>query len=124
MTYTIEIPLPPKELKPNIRSHYMAKAKATKKYKEWACNACLICLSDLGIRPPELEAATVQVTYYNSTNRRLDPDNILSSMKAAFDGITKSGLISDDKYLTHLPVRQLKDAENPRVEIQITGELK
>jgi Holliday junction resolvase RusA-like endonuclease len=44
---------------------------------------------------------------------------MLSSLKAAFDGLADAGLIADDSGLTHLPVIVKVDKLNPRVELHI-----
>lgn len=41
--------------------------------------------------------------------RRRDRDNLLASLKAAFDGIADAGLVENDAGLTHLPVHIVID---------------
>jgi crossover junction endodeoxyribonuclease RusA len=109
----VTLPLPPKQLSPNARVHWAVKAKAVKQYREdarWAViNHCHY----------HWPAAEVQATFYHSRNARRDKDNLLSSLKAAFDGLVDGGLLSDDSGLTHLPVRTDIDKKNPRVELTI-----
>ena len=64
-------------------------------------------------------APAVQIHYYHRTIAVMDADNALASLKAAFDGFTDAGIWTDDRDVTFLPVRQAKDASNPRVEITI-----
>lgn len=115
---TITLPLPPKQLKPNGRYHYMAKHRATSQYREWAYLAAQSAIAHnrpfVGIRKP-----TARVTAYWRTTRKMDGDNLLATMKAAFDGLTDAGIWTDDREVTHLPCVQCKDAANPRIEIEV-----
>lgn len=116
----IILPLPPKWLKPNTTvatmSGRMAKASATKKYREAACEAAFKCDPKFG----PLKAATVQCFFYHKDGRSRDKDNLLASMKAAFDGLADAGWVTDDRDFTHLPVKDNKDKDRPRVEIVVT----
>jgi Holliday junction resolvase RusA-like endonuclease len=69
-------------------------------------------------RPAWVEA-TARVVFYAKDARRRDRDNILASMKPAFDGLVDAGILADDEGLTHAPVRIEIDRKNPRVEITI-----
>lgn len=115
---TIILPLPPKELSPNGRPHFMAKARAVKKYRQMAH---FKVLSERGFNlRPRHKSATCQINWYAKSKRRRDGDNALASSKAAIDGIADSGFIDNDSGLTHLPVIFHVDKANPRVEITIT----
>lgn len=63
--------------------------------------------------------AVVSIRYYNKTARTIDRDNIIASLKAAFDGFTDAGIWDDDRDSIYLPPQRFKDAEKPRVEIEI-----
>ena len=121
MEIKVTLSLPPKELNPNGRFHYMRKAKAKQAYRHEAKIASV----DAGIEQDwpagvQLDEAQVQVVYYHATKALRDPDNIIASLKSAFDGVTDSGLWTDDRDLTHLPVIREIDSKNPRVELHIT----
>lgn len=119
---TITLPLPPKELHPNARVHWMVKAKQTLSYRttaRWVAYEVLNPIGFHGKSRPYWKAATVQATFYFKVNRRRDADGLLSSLKAAFDGLADAGVIADDSGLTHLPVIVKVDAKNPRVELEI-----
>ncbi len=122
---TIILPLPPKELSPNARPHFRAKAKATKQYRDEAHAHALVASFKLQSSETELyntlpwRAATVQCRFYFAQNRRRDADNLLASMKSAFDGLRDSGVLVDDDRLTHMPVEWTKDKNDPRVELEI-----
>jgi crossover junction endodeoxyribonuclease RusA len=116
----IILPLPGKWLKPNTTigtmNGRMAKATATKKYREAACEAARNADPNFG----PLKAATVQCFFYHKDGRSRDKDNLLASMKAAFDGLADAGWVTDDRDFTHLPVKDNKDKDRPRVEIVVT----
>lgn len=115
---TITLPLPPQQLKPNGRYHYMARHRATSQYRQ---SAYLAAKSEIARQRPFVAfyKPTARVTAYWRTARTMDPDNLVATMKAAFDGLTDAGVWSDDREVTHLPCVQEKDAENPRIEIEV-----
>lgn len=118
---TIILQLPPKELHPNARTHWRVKALHTKAYRlAAALSAKTWIRSGMGSMPTRWPAATVEATFYFRDARRRDRDGMLSSLKAAFDGLSDAGLIADDSGLTHLPVVVAIDRRNPRVELNVT----
>lgn len=119
----IELPLPHKNLSPNARCHWRAKAEQTRKHRHWASIRTTAAMNGLGWRcKPRWINATVQATFYFKDRRRRDKDNLLASLKSVFDGITDAGIIGDDSGLTHLPVKVEVDKENPRVVLKVTPE--
>lgn len=121
MTLTITLPIPPKELSPNhtigSRGGRMAKARKVKQYRN---RAMLEVLAQVpGDYKPKYSKAEVRTKWFTKTVRRMDGDNALASLKAAFDGLTDSGFLSDDRGLTHHPIEFEKDASNPRVELTL-----
>jgi Holliday junction resolvase RusA-like endonuclease len=74
-----------------------------------------------GKRPPGWLKATCQVSAFYAVNRRRDADNLIASLKSAFDGIADNGVIANDSGLIHLPAIIGRDPRNPRIEITITG---
>ena len=119
-TLTITLPLPPKHLSPNARPHWRAKAKATKAYRITAGLTAAGILTGQHDPRPMWKSATVQVRAFYRDARRRDKDNILASLKAAFDGLKDAGLIEDDSGLTHLPMVLAVDKARPRVELVVT----
>lgn len=67
--------------------------------------------------------ARTSITAYFKTAAHRDADNLLSSCKAYFDGITDAGVLMDDSGLSHDAVTILKDSTNPRIVITITPTL-
>lgn len=74
-----------------------------------------------GKRPPGWLKAECQVKAFYAVNRRRDADNLIASLKSAFDGIADNGVIANDSGLIHLPAIIGRDPRNPRIEITITG---
>jgi len=114
---TISLPLPPKSLSPNARCHWAVKARDTRKCREaarWWTFAAL--KGDC----PHWRRSTFRATFYHTTNRRRDDDNLIASLKPYRDGIADSGLLDDDVGVVTLPPLKCIDRENPRVEITIT----
>jgi hypothetical protein len=119
---TIILPLPNKVLEPNCTIGSLGgrflKAAATKKYRRISREA----VEAEGIESIPWEHIIVKVAFFYKTNRRHDQDNAMGSLKAAYDGIVDSGLVSDDDY-EHmergLPTFDT-DRQFPRVELTIT----
>ena len=117
--YTITLPLPHKHLSPNSRCHWArkaAKVKAQRLRARW----CMAGKLDRHKPAPKWKAAKATCRFYFAVNRWRDADNLLAMMKSAFDGIEDSGLLANDKDLSHEPVVRLIDKANPRVEVTIT----
>ena len=109
----LALSLPPKELHPNSRVHWAAKARAVKAYRQQTGIMTLLW------QHLHWKRVTVQATFYFKTSRRRDGDNLLASLKPAFDGLVDAGVLVDDSGITHLPVTVKIDKENPRVELRI-----
>lgn len=118
-TITITLMLPPKELNPNDRAVPYKFRHARGQYRADARLITAAAMSNAGVAG-QWKAAIVQAKFYFKQNRKRDADNLLASLKSAFDGIVDGGLLVDDNELTHLPVRQEKDATDPRVELLFT----
>lgn len=104
-TMTIELPLPPKAVHPNARSHWAAKARAKKQQRSDATTAALAALN--GARRPRWGQAEVHATFYLA--RKTDPDNLIAWMKASLDGLQDAGIIANDNDLMHLSPAQVLD---------------
>jgi crossover junction endodeoxyribonuclease RusA len=110
----ITLPLPAPCLSPNARPHFMQKARATKAYRTAAF------IEARKHKAERWKRATAQATFYKATKRVSDSDNLLASLKSAYDGIADAGIVANDRDLTHKPVVQLVDRANPRVEIELS----
>ena len=115
MPASFTMSVPPACLSPNARTHYMAKARATKAVRR---NAGLIARS-IGIAPP-LESAAVRLTFRFPDRRKRDRDNLVARCKAIFDGLQDAGVVRDDSDITHLPARIVHAPGEPAsVEVEI-----
>jgi Holliday junction resolvase RusA-like endonuclease len=114
---TITIPIPNRVLSPNcavgsIGGRFM-KAAAAKKLKRIVREA----IEAEQIETMPWGGVDVAVTFYWATNRKRDQDNAVASLKAAYDGITDSGLVPDDNPVhmhRNWPAFEV-DRSNPRV---------
>jgi Holliday junction resolvase RusA-like endonuclease len=114
----ITLQLPNRSLAPNGRTHWRVKARATRTYRQVAHYYTAAEMQANAVAGG-WTAAEVEAAFWFPMNRGRDADNLLASLKAAFDGIADAGLVSNDRQLTYLPVRQAIDRERPRVEITI-----
>lgn len=112
------LPLPPPELSPNARPHYMTKSLATAEYRNTAKEEAMIWCADNKNTFP-WDSATIQLNFYFQRAGRRDPDNLLAWCKSAFDGLRDAGVLTDDDEITHLPVLRYKDKDNPRLEMEV-----
>lgn len=108
----IKLTLPPRELQPNARPHWRAKAKAVSSYRSQSRD-----LASPWATGEPVETAVVCIGYANKTARLIDPDNIIAAMKSAIDGINDAGIITDDNQLIYLTPKRWKCAEDPHVRI-------
>ncbi len=115
--FHIILPLPAKELSPNARCHWAAKAKKTRHARTRAYVTAVKFLEHS--QPPKWERAMSQLVFYFPTNRRRDADNLLASCKGCLDGLVDAEILADDSGLGHNPVIIRKDKDNPRLEITI-----
>lgn len=120
-TVTIILMLPSKELSPNVHSPGL-QYRIRHARRQYRADARLVTQAAMELAGVSggWRAATVQAVFHFATNRRRDPDNLLASLKSAFDGIVDGGLMVDDNDLTHLPVRQTRTLTDPRVELLFT----
>lgn len=122
-TVTITLSLPEPRLGPNHTvagmQGRMAKARATKRYRDAAW------ITTVGRMPGNgtpWEKARATLTFYVPDLRRRDIRNMEAAMKPAYDGIVDAGLIVDDdwKHLAHGETKPVEvDRDNPRVEIMV-----
>jgi Holliday junction resolvase RusA-like endonuclease len=111
MKLTLTLPLPGPACSPNSRTHWRSKARAVKTLRSAARIVAMDAVNRMGRPFNPLKTATVRATFYHPTIRRRDKDNLLSSLKGAFDGLQDGGLIADDNGLTHLPIELRKGCD-------------
>lgn len=97
------------------------KASASKRYRRLACEA----VQDEQIESAPWSVVGVKATFYFKNKIPRDQDNAVASIKAAYDGIVDSGLVSNDDY-AHMKREMPEffvDKENPRVTLEITRQI-
>ena len=85
---------PPKEVFPNARPHYQAKARAVKQYR-WDCK-----MDARHQHRPQTLASPVKatVTFVVPDRRKRDTANMMDALKAMWDGIVDAKLLVDDSH--------------------------
>lgn len=112
----IELPWPPRSLSPNVRKHWAVKAKDAKQARVTAA----WCARQAGIRPndPDIpQALRVTAVFSPPDNRLRDEDNMISSCKAYFDGISKFIGVDDSKW--SIAIRREKPVKGGLVRIEL-----
>ena len=66
-----------------------------------------------------MRVARVTSKFFFRDRRRRDRDNLLASLKPAFDGIADARVVTNDSGMIHMPVEQYVDRPDPRVEIMV-----
>jgi len=121
----INLEMPHKHLSPNSRCHWAQKAKAKKDQRYHSFYRILRALNEIAPFNTHLrewvpwKTANVQIVVIPPDRRRRDKDNILASLKAAFDGAQDAGLIADDSGLTYLPIT-ITEPDKANAGVQIT----
>lgn len=95
MKHTVALPWPPKELSPNLKSHWAAKAKAVRRYKE----QCHLEALASGLRHVQGGGARVSMCFHPPDNRLRDTDNMIAAFKAGIDAIRDVIGIDDSRWV-------------------------
>ena len=123
---TVTLPLPDRCLSPNARTHWAVKSKAAKRQHAVAyCETAEVLQwpgVSLGTMPNQRftpdQTFGVRCRWFFRDRRRRDADNLLASMKHAFDGIAEA-LGVDDRTFVHWPAEIGYDRDRPRVEVSL-----
>lgn len=94
---TVTLPWPPRELFPNSRVHWGARARAAKAYR----HACWALAKEAGIVAPESERIHLFVDFVPPDRRRRDQDGMISAMKSGFDGLADAMGVDDNRFRVH-----------------------
>lgn len=109
---TIDLPWPHKDLSPNSRAHWAAKADQTKKHRSWGMWAAR------KFGPISADALAVSVTFSPPGHYAYDDDNLVSRCKAYLDGIADGLGVNDRSFRLGAPQRGSKIKHgNVRFEI-------
>lgn len=90
----LTLPWPCEALSPNARQHYMALARARKKYRH-ECWAAALCQ---GARRVTADRLQVAIRFAPPTRRRYDLDNLLSRLKSGLDGLADALGVDDSRW--------------------------
>ena len=111
--------------------HFQQKARLVSKLRQLARaevvdqlrNVEAVFTLDDGPMFTNLNPCGVTLTVFTPNNRRSDPDNLQPTLKAIMDGITESGLWSDDNHeivkFTKYQFGGLSGSKAYRLEIEI-----
>lgn len=96
----IIFPWPPKELNPNSRTHWAAKAKAAKAYR--ATGAALTRVALFPVCPDFGEGKIhLWIDFFPPDKRLRDDDNCYHSCKNLRDGIADALGVNDRRFVSH-----------------------
>ncbi len=84
------LPWPHRNLSPNARTHWSAKARSVAKAK----NDAYFATKASGVKP----CMEFHLVFCPPDNRRRDLDNLIASMKAALDGMAGAWGVDDAKF--------------------------
>lgn len=118
----ITLDWPPRELHPNARPHFHAKAKAAKAYREaayWLAfshpqRAYISNLADV-----QGDTLAVEIEFHPPDKRKRDLDGMLSSVKSALDGISDAFCLNDYA-LNPITIERCEPVKGGRVVICLT----
>jgi crossover junction endodeoxyribonuclease RusA len=91
---SLVLPWPSRDLSPNARLHFQAKARAIKAYREgafWLARSREIAANPIG-------EILIEIVFHQPDNRRRDLDNMLASLKAGIDGIADALSVNDNRF--------------------------
>ena len=88
------LPWPPRELSPNWRGHWAAKARKSKAYRK----ACWGLAKEAKLKAPDSQEIPILVQFAPPDNRARDWDNMLASVKAGLDGVADALGINDSRF--------------------------
>jgi len=104
----VDLPLPPKALSPNSRPTRRAKISAVRAYRT---TAWAKAYEATGGKRYQWRQAYVCVSFHFKDRRQRDGDNLVASLKAAFDGLVDAGLILSDAAIPHDAAGRLDDRQ-------------
>lgn len=111
---SIVLTWPPRELHPNARKHFHAKATAAKAYRVSATYAAMAEGPQINADGPLM----LSIDFFPPDKRRRDSDGMLSSIKAGLDGIADAYRI-DDYNFNPITIRRCEPVKGGRVIVRI-----
>ena len=117
--FRFELELPPRELDPNVRSHWAKKANAKKKYRK---SSALVMLSSLnaidGGQLPLMDAG-ISIQWFAARNKPKDPDNIIAHCKTAIDALEDAEVLTNDRFVKWITSEWQHRKNNPGLELTV-----
>lgn len=113
----IDLPWPHRDLHPNARVHWSARAKAVKKARAlagWTAKAC-------GIRAVAASRLSVTTAFTPPDGRQRDTDGMLSAIKAYIDGVADVVGVDDSRWDITLRRESPKKPGTVRIEIEVSA---
>lgn len=95
MELCVRLPLPAKELRPNARVHFMARARAKKKARTLACDFTYRALNAAGLLNFTPTSYRIIWYYWGMIS---DVDNCLAACKAYLDGCSDALHVNDRQF--------------------------
>lgn len=100
----------------NDRRHFMAHAKAVKR---WRSDARILATA---LRIPQLESVHIRAEIYKPKAGRYDPHNLFPTLKSIIDGVVDAGVVADDDHrhlTTTLAHGGVDKSQPPHIMIRI-----
>ena len=110
----ITLPWPGSGLSPNARQHYMALARARKKYR----HDCWVAAISQGARRVAADRLQVAIRFAPPTRRHYDLDNLLSRLKSGLDGLADVLGVDDSRW--SLRIEMVEPVKGGSVSVEVS----
>jgi hypothetical protein len=116
-TLFLDLPLPPKELHPNSRSHWRRHAAEKQSHRRDVGDmAAIQAIEKLGRRP---QWSHVLIYSDFIVSAKHDRDNLIAWLKVTIDGVADAGIVTNDRHVWYAPPKQTIDRNDPRLFLWI-----
>jgi len=113
---SVELDWPAKELSPNARVHFHAKAAAAK----LARGDAYWLTRHRDLRPANDDGEILlQITFHPPDKRKRDLDNMLAASKPLIDGIADAMCVNDQRFA--FTIRRAEPVKNGKVVVSVGG---
>ena len=112
---TLVLPWPPKELSPNVSSHWAAKGRLRKKLR----SDCYMLAYAAGVKPQDgVEGYSIGLIFCPPSGRHFDADNLVARCKGLLDGVADAAGVNDRNFRLEAPV--IARPKPPHGEVIVT----
>ena len=108
--FELRIPRPPKSQSPNSRAHWRPRALDKKEYRE---TVEMLARNKAEGRDLKISKCKIVSHWIFKRKARRDSDNLIGSLKAAFDALTRAGVLADDYEVEHGHPQQVVARDSP-----------